>query len=253
MKRGFIVLVWLTVIGALVLAACDGGHGGSFVIGSGHVVTEEEDFANFTAVDIRNVFEAEIVQSDSFNITVTADDNILDRIDVSQNEAALTIHVEPRLYRHITMKIEIAMPDLRGLDLRGSSLVTVKGFESAHASPSDLTIDLTDRSSLNGDIKAGDVIIEASGASTVKLEGSASTLTVDASGASVVNLADFPVKAASVKLSDNSRAIVNASERLDPVDLSDDSRLQYLGDPAFGEVETSGTSAIHMARQNSSN
>ena len=106
---------------------------------------------------------------------------------------------------------------------------------------------------MNGDIKAGGVIIEASGASTVTLEGSASTLTVDASDASVVKLADFPVNAARVKLSGNTRAIVNASERLDPVDLSNDSRLQYLGDPAFGEVETSGDSAIHMARQNSSN
>lgn len=61
----------------------------------------------------------------------------------------------------------------------------------------------------------------------------------------MVNLADFPVNAGSVELSDNTRAIVNVSERLDPIDLSDESRLQYLGNPAFGEVETSGTSAIH--------
>ena len=106
---------------------------------------------------------------------------------------------------------------------------------------------------MNGDIKAGNVIIEASGASTVTLEGSASTLTVDASNASVFNLADFPVNTASVKLSGRTRAIVNASERLDPVHLKNDSRLQYLGDPAFGEVETSGDSAIHMAKQNISN
>ena len=249
MKWGFTVLVWLTVMGALILAACDGGHGHRRTTGSGHVVTEEKNFAGFTTVDLRNVFEAEIAQSDSFIITITADDNILEHIKVSQDEATLKIRLEPRLYRHITMKIEISMPDLQGLDLGGLSRVTVKGFESSR----DFHIDISGASSLNGDIKAGGVIIEASGASTVTLEGSASTLAVDASDASVVKLADFPVNAARVKLSGNTRAIVNASERLDPVDLSNDSRLQYLGDPAFGEVETSGDSAIHMARQNSSN
>ena len=249
MKSRFVVLVGLIVIGALAVAACGGGHGHRRVTGSGHVVTEEKNFANFTAVDLRNVFEAEIVKSDSFNITVTADDNILERIKVSQDEATLEIRLEPRLYRHITMKVEIGMPDLRGLDLNGLSLVTVKGFESSD----DFHIELSGVSSLNGDIKAGDVIIVASGASTVKLEGSASTLTVDASDASVVNLAEFPVNTASVKLTGDTRAIVNASERLDPVDLNNDSRLQYLGDPAFGEVETSGGSAIHMAQQKISN
>ncbi len=249
MKWGFILLVWLTVIGTLALAACDRGNEIRRTIGSGHVVTEEKNFTNFTTVDVRNVFQVEIVQSDSFNITITADDNILEHINFSQDEATLKIRLASRLYTHITMKIEIAMPDLRGLDLGELSRVTVKGFES---SP-DLHIDISGASSLTGDIKAGNVIIEASGASTVTLEGSASTLTIDASDASVVNLANFPVNTASVKLSGNTRAIVNASERLDPVDLSGDSRLQYLGDPAFGEVETSGDSAIHMARQNSSN
>ncbi len=249
MKRGFIVLVWLTVISALVLAACGDGHGHRRITGSGHVVTEEKNFADFTTVDVRNVFQVEIVQSDSFNITITADDNLLEHTKVSQDEATLKIRFESRLYRHITMRVEIAMPDLRGLDLNGLSRVTVKGFESSN----DFRIDISGASSLNGDITAGDVIIETSGASTVTLEGSASALTIDASDASVVNLANFPVNAASVKLSGRTRAIVNASERLDPVDLSDDSRLQYLGDPAFGAVETSDDSSIHMARQNSSN
>ena len=80
MKRGFIILVWLTVLGALAVTACDGGHGHRRITGSGHVVTEERNFANFATVVLRNVFEAEIVKSDSFNITITADDNILERI-----------------------------------------------------------------------------------------------------------------------------------------------------------------------------
>ena len=173
MKWRCSILVWLTAIGALALAACGGGLADRVTTGSGQVITEQRDFADFTAVDVRNVFEAEIVQSDSFNFSITADDNVLAHVIVSRDEATLRIRLEPRLYRHITMKIKIAMPDLRELDLRGASRVTVKGFESSR----DLDIDISGASSLTGDIKAGGVTIEALGASRVTLAGSASTLT----------------------------------------------------------------------------
>jgi len=133
------------------------------------------------------------------------------------------------------------MPVLTGLDLDGLSHVTLTGFKSSQ----DFHVDLSEVSSLNGNIEAGDVVIEASDASAVTLAGSASTLTLDVSGRSRVDLANFSVNEASVELSGLSRATVSASERLDPVDLSGDSRLQYLGDPTFGEVDTSDDSAIH--------
>ncbi len=234
------VLVSLAVVGALLAAACGGvGHGRTQ--GSGHIVTEERDFTEFTALDIENIFDTEIVQSDSFNVTITADDNVQEFVKVSQDGEELKISLERRRYHHITLKVKIAMPDLSGLDLDGLSRVTVTRFKSSQ----DFHLDLSEASSLSGTMEAGDVVIETSDASAVTLAGSASTLTLDASGRSRVDLADFSVNEASVELSGLTRATVSASERLDPVDLSGDSRLEYLGDPTFGEVDTSNDSAIH--------
>ncbi len=160
---------------------------------------------------------------------------------MSQDGEELKIRLERRRYHYITLKVEIAMPVLTGLDLDGLSHVTVKGFKSSQ----DFHVDLSEASSLSGDLEAGDLVIEASDASAVTLTGSASTLTLDVSGRSRVDLADFSVNEASVELSGLTRATVSASERLDPVDLSGDSRLEYLGDPTFGEVDTSGDAAIH--------
>ena len=238
MKRRLFVLILVAVVGALLAAACYGHRG---TTGSGHIITEEKDFSDFTVVDVENIFKIEIVQSDSFSIAITGDDNILDRIKVSKDEETLKIRLERRRFHHVTLKAAIAMPDLSGLNLEGLSNVIVTGFKSSQ----DLKLDLSGASSLSGDIEAGNVVIEASGASRVTLEGSASTLTLDASGASRIDLANFPVKDASIELSRLSHATVNASERLDPVNLSGDSRLGYLGDPAFGELDTSGDSAIH--------
>ncbi len=239
MKMRLFVLVLLAVVGALLAAACGYGHGSTS--GSGHIVTEQRDFTDFTALDVGNIFDTEVVQSDSFSITITADDNVLERVKVSKDGEELKLRLERRRYHHITLTAKIAMPVLSGLELDGLSRVTVTGFKSSQ----DLHLDLSEASSLTGDMEAGDVVIEASDASAVTLAGSASTLTLDASGRSRVDLADFAVNEASVELSGLSRATVSASERLDPVDLSGDSRLEYLGDPTFGEVDTSNDSAIH--------
>ncbi len=233
------VLVSLAGVGALLAAACYGGHGRT--AGSGHVVTEQREFTDFTALDLENIFDTEVVQSDSFSVTITADDNLQERVKVSKDGEILKLRLERRRFHHITLKAKITMPVLSGLDLDGLSRVTVTGFKSSQ----DLHLDLSEASSLTGDIEAGDVVIEVSDASAVTLAGSASTLTLDASGRSRVNLADFTVNEASVELSGFSLATVSASERLDPVDLSGDSRLEYLGDPTFGEIDTSGDSAIH--------
>lgn len=241
MKIRPFVLVSLAVVGSLLAAACGYGHGSTS--GSGRIVTEQRDFTDFTALDIENIFDIEIVQSDSFSITITADDNVIERVKVSQDGEELKLRLEPRrFHRHITLGAKITMPVLSGLELDGLSRVAVTGFKSSQ----DLHLDLSEASSLTGDMEAGDVVIEASDASRVTLAGSARTLTLDASDASRVDLADFLVNEASVELSGLSLATVNASERLGPVDLRGRSRLEYLGDPTLGEVDTSDDSAIHL-------
>ena len=44
------VLVALAVVGASLATACNYGHGRT--AGSGHIVTEERDFTDFTALDV---------------------------------------------------------------------------------------------------------------------------------------------------------------------------------------------------------
>ena len=195
MKRRLFVLILVAVVGAVLAAACTGrGH---HISGSGHIITEEKDFSGFTVVDIENVFKTEIVQSDSFSIAITGDDNILDRIKVSKHGETLKIRLERRRFHHVTLRAVISMPVLSGLNLDGLSEVTITGFKSAQ----DFELDISSVSSLHGDLEAGDVVIKASGASRVTLEGSASTLALDASGRSRVDLANFPVRDASIELS----------------------------------------------------
>jgi len=75
------------------------------------------------------------------------------------------------------------------------------------------------------------------------LEGSASDIVANVSGASRVKLAAFPVDNANVTLSGASTGTVNPEGRLD-AGLSGASKLEYMGEPTMGTINTSGASKL---------
>lgn len=208
------------------------------LVGCGPVRTRTYNFTDFARVEVGYAFQVEVVQSDSYSVSITANEDIFNNIQVSQEGETLKIHLTQSA-TFGTRKAEITMPDLRAINLSGAAKGTIKGFSSSD----DFTLDLSGASKLDGDLTAGDVDFHVSGASTVELDGSAQDIDVDTSGASHVKLADFSVRNADVTLRGASSGTVNLSGKLD-ADLSGASHLEYVGEPTLGTINTSGSSTL---------
>jgi hypothetical protein len=210
------------------------------LVGSGNLETEAYAFTDFTEVEISSAFEFEIKQSSSYSINVTADDNVLDYVRVSQEGQTLKIWLGRVIWLGpVTLRASVTLPQLSGLTVSGASRGTVSDFSSTE----DLDITVSGASRVTGDITAGNVEFDISGASTIQLEGSANNMVADVSGASSFNLDDFIVNNADVDFSGASSGTVNLNGRLD-ADLSGASRLWYIGEPTMGTIDTSGASTI---------
>jgi hypothetical protein len=210
------------------------------LVGSGNLETEAYAFTDFTEVEISSAFEFEIKQSSSYSINVTADDNVLDYVRVSQEGQTLKIGLGRVIWLGpVTLRASVTLPQLSGLTVSGASRGTVSDFSSTE----DLDITVSGASRVTGDITAGNVEFDISGASTIQLEGSANNMVADVSGASSFNLDDFIVNNADVDFSGASSGTVNLNGRLD-ADLSGASRLWYIGEPTMGTIDTSGASTI---------
>ncbi len=258
MRKAIIPFVVVAALAAALLSACT-------VIGPGSIVTEEKDFADFSYVDVEGTFEVEIIQSDSFSTTISADESFFDYVAVSKVGQTLKISINPRhTFTDFTLqarnlKAKITMPALYGLKLSGASKGTVSGFKSSEgfslvvSGASSLNTDeievryldgeVSGASKVTGSVNATDVRFEVSGASKVELDGLAKNIILDASGASKVDLADFPLDNARIDLSGASEATVNVKGRLD-CKLSAASRLYFHGNPTMGDIEVSGASTI---------
>jgi hypothetical protein len=223
--------------------------------------TREEDFSDFTKIDIGSAFQVEITQSESYSIKITTDRKTMKNVQVARTGETLTIGIKPGVQvQAFTLIAEITMPELHELSFSGATQGSAKGFSSTQ----NLTLILSGASSLNTDITSGEAEIKISGASnlkgkltasgdadllisgasTVELPGGAEDLDIkEGSGASIFKLEDFSVKNVNINLSGASRATIKLDGRLD-ANISGASNLYYIGEPTMGDITTSSGSTI---------
>ena len=258
MKR---LLAGLAILLALPLV-----FAGCTRVNPGPVTTRSFDYTGFSKVEIGSAFRVEVVQSDTWSISITAQEKLFDRVSVSESGDMLQINlswgwgtwVSSWGYQRPTARI--TMPELNALSISGASDGTAKGFRSSHdtnitvSGASNLEIDIeaansrievSGASRLEGTLKtSGDVRAQITGASRAKLEGSARSLTLEGSGASNANMENLAVQDADVEMSGASHATVSPEDTM-RVSLSGASSLSYTGNPALEAIEVSGASTIH--------
>lgn len=260
MKKTLVpVMALIGLLAVLVLPGC------SETVESGEVKTEKKDFTSFNRVEIGSAFEVDITRSDTYSITISADETLFDYIEVTKKGTTLIISLNPHhIFTDFTLgarvlKASITMPNLYGLDISGASEGVVTGFGST--ADFDLTVsgastiemtnitvgntrcEVSGASTVSGNITAANIVAEVSGASNLALSGSAKGIELNVSGASRADFSSFPLDDADVMLSGASTVTINVEETLDVV-VSGASSLYFIGNPTLGTTSVSGASTI---------
>ena len=188
--------------------------------GSGQLETRAFAVSNFDSIEIDRGIELDVVRGDAFAVSVTADDNDWQILNVSQADATLRIELpSDTLLSNVTVHATVTMPVLASLHASGAAKATFSGFD------------------------ATTLALHASGASTISGDGTASALTVEGSGASHIELESLRASTAQISLSGGSDGTMTVDGELD-YHLSGGSHLVYFGNPTVGSNETSGGSSV---------
>jgi hypothetical protein len=210
---------------------------------SGAAEKKEMQFSDFTAIEVEDGFEVDIVQSDKYNVTIFADKELFKNLEVRHQDDILKIYIDPPYSHIISNKTAmIAMPVLKQIDLTMNSKGIISGFQSSE----DFIANLTMGSSLSGDIEAESLNCDIASGSSVDLTGAADEMTLNGAGASTAELSKFELTSAKITLTSGSKATVNVSDSME-VDLSLGSNVTYIGDPTITKIDISGGSAMKPA------
>lgn len=288
MRKITILTVIMIFITAVFLTGCDVIFTTSEDVekGSGNLETRQYDFTDFTKVDIGSAFRYEIRQSDTYSISITADDNIFKNIEVEEDGETLRIGLKPFLnFGSITLEADITMPRLTGLESSGATRGTVTGFNNGdnldlqisgasrvnlvdiitgnikgnisgastlegRITAGDIDLEISGASNFNGNLTAQDLIFDFSGASKVNVRGSGNDMLLDASGASRIELDDFSVNNADISLGGASSCFIDINGKLE-VSLSGASKLVYTGEAVIISTDISGGSLLRNVSKDS--
>lgn len=235
--------------------------------GSGKLKIEDFNFNGFSNIEIEGPFEVDIAYADSYDVNITADDNLFTEMQIHEENDTLKISLRKSQYfgilktRYIdaTAKTAITMPQLRCLSIAEGAKATCSGFNSRaslsftasgassielkNLSAGDVSFSVSDASKVTGNVTTGDVKIAISGGGIVQLDGTACNLACDVSHGSQLKLDILDVVNANVKLNSASTGTINLKGKLD-VNLSGDSDLFYFGEPVMGNTMISGDSTM---------
>lgn len=230
-KIGFIVFLF-ALIGGLVAANSTsfGKIGGNFFNfslkvgsekGSGRMVSEVRELADFHGVDVGGVFHVEITAGKDYAVEIEADDNLLPLITTEVKRGVLRIKTERKLSSENPMRIRISAPNIDSLDVSGAAKVNVAG------------------------LKNESIAVDSSGASKIKVVGETAMLKVDVSGATQVDAESLTAGEASIEASGASQVDVNVTGEL-RTDASGASKISYSGTPTNVVTKKSGASSVYQ-------
>jgi hypothetical protein len=258
MKKAFFAVLAALLVMPLLAVGCKR-------VDPGPSVSKNFDLTEFNKVEIGSAFEVELVPSDTWSISITAQETLFDHINVTKSGDKLEINLNWSWGTWVSSwgfqrpKARITMPELAGLNLSGASKGTANGFRSSNVTSIQVSgasqlqfdiqatsadIDISGASRIDGSLKAGTIHAIVNGASRAKITGTADNLVLNGSGASTLDLENLIVKKVDVTLSGASHGTVSPIDTM-KVSISGASSLTYTGDPSLDAIEVSGASTIH--------
>lgn len=187
--------------------------------GSGNVITDDRTAGAFSTIDVDDAFELTIRQGAEHSVTISADDNVISRVNTSTSNGTLSVRLANGNYRNVTLRIEVVAPELELIDLSDAIDAKLIDFNFA-----------------------GTMAISLSDATKLEMSGSAPRLNLDIDDASEIKGFDFTTGICNAQVSDASKVDLTVDDRLEGR-VQDASTFRFKGNPER-TIEVSGASSV---------
>jgi hypothetical protein len=224
-----------------------------------NITTRKYNIKDFQNIEFDCAFIFEISYGSEYNVSVTANESLFEKISVVQSGDILKFFLKPvRFQARPILEAKITLPVLNRLRQSAATCGMVTGFQMpglfdlylSGASSTEVNLEcgeahleITGASHVSGNMRTGKADLLVSGASSAKLSGQCENLSLSGWGAADMDLAKFRSQEGTVYLKGASIATVQVLKQLN-VDMTGASHLRYLSNPTLNEITLSGASVL---------
>jgi len=212
-------------VSLLVLTACDPADilvqavERHTVVGSGQIINEDRDIAEFSSVDVSGSMNVRISRGERARCTVEGDDNIVPLVKTEVHGGKLKVFFERGVSIHRDVNVYLEVPLITRVSLSGSG-----------------DIDITD-------VTRDEVSLEIDGSGDISATGEVGTLSVEIDGSGNMRLFDLHAARASVEINGSGDVQINAGESLD-CEINGSGDIRYAGNPESVRKTVRGSGSI---------
>jgi hypothetical protein len=235
MKKNKFVYISLCLLAATIIMV-------SCVRGKGDVVSKTFDVESFSGIVNNIVGDVHITQSPTQSVEIVAQPNIIKNISLEVTDGILTIgFIKKNVHHYEPININISIPTLSSLDLRGSgNMNTINTFGSCGTVSINISGSGNIDASLNSNAKTYSTI---SGSGNITLTGNSPNQDITIIGSGNVHAFPFDTYHSVVSISGSGSCELTADSTLN-VTISGSGNVYYKGHPAVNSTIT-GSGTIH--------
>jgi hypothetical protein len=241
MKIRFLPLLFIVLLTVVIASGCIvvdlNGCGKETVRGSGKVVTEERQVAEFKAIKLKGIGRVVLTRGEPHSVTIRTDENILPLIETYVQNDELIISPQNYNLRPTTLEFDITVARLKGIAVSGSGEVIGKNrFVS-----DDFYANISGAGDMALELDVTDLETKISGSGSMNLSGRANRHEARISGSGKINAFDMHTKSVSLRVSGSGDCKVNATETL-YARISGSGDIFYKGHPRItSKISGSGS------------
>lgn len=172
----------IATITALLFASCN--FNVNSIEGSGNVTKEKRIVqGDFQKVSVSNAIDLVIIQSDSTEIVVEADDNLQKEIITKVENGTLIIKCKYSSFGDITKKVTVKMPKIDKLEASSAATVMSNGVLLGE----HIDLETSSAATMDLDIESDNISADSGSGSTISIKGKALRIKTSASSGSSIN------------------------------------------------------------------
>ena len=207
--------------------------------GNGEVVSDERNISsNFSGIKVSQGIQVHITQGNNTELTVEADENIIDLLITEIDGDILKIYFEKNVSR-ATRNVFLTVDKLNSIKTTSGAHVKNDGTFSAKT----LTLSSSSGSHILLDLNVSEVSASASSGSDIELSGTSYEIRSDASSGSHIDADELNSKIATVGVSSGANINVYASEKLN-AQASSGGGIDFYGNPEIVNKSKSSGGSI---------
>ena len=230
------------------------------LIGNAHIITQEINIPEFNQISVSGMFDVKLFISDSNIIKVTADENLMQAIDIFVKSKKLFIRTHPdfRIKKFKKLSIEVPVSYLSKITLTGSgSIICDEKLEGEHlelnlTGPGDIDfkidynkafVDLTGSGDVSLSVKTDQLNVNLTGSGDVILSGETEDLNITLTGSGDISAKKLKAKNVKVNIAGSGDVYVYPLKRLTGKILGSGDII-YYNDPDFFQIKILGSGDV---------